>query len=178
MHFSWICILTCQLIHTAHTGSQICIYFFFTQGDTTLLCPSSSKEEDVLELCIGVGQEHPEGVLMLCDTESILGLGVNLIWWVQYAITMWPQSGRANPSYSASWPQRVGREGSTWLQGTVTCWASEYMSRVGVSAQPLPSASSLEEGLLEAQMSTSQMELTRDVWDLNDDQLWEVLQAL
>ena len=46
------------------TGNQICI-LVATQGDDTPLCPSSFKEEDVFELCIGVGQEHPGGVLKL-----------------------------------------------------------------------------------------------------------------
>ena len=43
-----------------------------TQGDGTLLPPNSFQEEDVEELCIGLGQVHPEGVLLLLDTEMIL----------------------------------------------------------------------------------------------------------
>ena len=38
---------------------------------------------------------------------------------------------------------------------------------------PLSSMPSLDEGQSEAQA-----ELTREVWDLNDDQMWEVLEAL
>ena len=44
--------------------------------------------------------------------------------------------------------------------------------------QPLPSRPSLDEGPSEAQTSMPQMELTRDVWDPNDDQMQEVLEAL
>ena len=45
-------------------ANWICI-LVATQGDGTPLCPTSFKEEDVVELCIGLGQEHPEGVLQL-----------------------------------------------------------------------------------------------------------------
>ena len=44
--------------------------------------------------------------------------------------------------------------------------------------QPFPSMSSLDEGPSEAQASMPQLKLTKDVWDLSDDQLWEVLEAL
>ena len=45
-------------------GNQICIPVA-TQGDGTPLCPSLLNiEEDAVELCIGLGQEHPEGVLL------------------------------------------------------------------------------------------------------------------
>ena len=47
-----------------------------------------------------------------------------------------------------------------------------------LGVQPLANVPSLEEGLSEAQMSMSQMELIRDVWYLDDEQLWEVLEAL
>ena len=48
----------------------------------------------------------------------------------------------------------------------------------GVGTQPLPSMPSLDKGLLEAQTPMSQEELTRDVQDLDDDELWELLEAL
>ena len=40
-------------------GNQICI-LFATQGAGTVLCPSSFKEENAVELCEGLGQEHPD----------------------------------------------------------------------------------------------------------------------
>ena len=42
------------------------------QGNGTLFCPDSFQEEDVVELCIGLGQVHLEGVLWLSDTEMVL----------------------------------------------------------------------------------------------------------
>ena len=39
-----------------------------------------------------------------------------------------------------------------------------------MGAQPLPSKPQLDDG--------PRQEVTRDVWDLDDDQLWEVLEAL
>ena len=52
-------------------GNQICI-LVATQGNSTLLNPSSFKEDNAVELCIGLGQEHPEGVCLLLDTEAVL----------------------------------------------------------------------------------------------------------
>ena len=42
------------------------------QGDSIPLGPSSFKEQDVVELCIQLDQEHPEGVFQLLDTEAVL----------------------------------------------------------------------------------------------------------
>ena len=38
----------------------------------TLLCPSSFREEDLVKLWVGIGQEHCEGVLKLSDIEAEL----------------------------------------------------------------------------------------------------------
>ena len=48
----------------------------------------------------------------------------------------------------------------------------------GVGTLSLMSMPSLDEGPLEAQTSIPCVELTMIVWDLDDDQLWEVLEAL
>ena len=48
----------------------------------------------------------------------------------------------------------------------------------GACVQPLPHVPCLEESLSEAPLSTSWTELTRDIWDLDDDQLCKVLEAL
>ena len=48
-------------------GNQICV-LVATQGDGTPLCPTSFNEKDTVELCIGLGQEHPEGMLQLSHT--------------------------------------------------------------------------------------------------------------
>ena len=52
-------------------GNQICV-LVATQGDGTPLNPSFFKEQNVVELCIRLGLEHPEGVLWLMDTEAVL----------------------------------------------------------------------------------------------------------
>ena len=44
--------------------------------------------------------------------------------------------------------------------------------------QPLPNMPSLDKGLSEAQAFMLHVELSRDVWDLNENQLQEVLEAL
>ena len=51
--------------------NHICI-LAATQGDGTLFHPNSFQEEDLFKLCIGLGQAHPEGVLWLLDTKTVL----------------------------------------------------------------------------------------------------------
>ena len=48
----------------------------------------------------------------------------------------------------------------------------------GEGIHPLPRVSSLDEGPSEAQASMPWVELGRDIQDLDDDQLQEVLEAL
>ena len=43
-----------------------------TQGDGTLFHLNSFQEEDLVKLCIGLGQVHQEGVLWLSYTETVL----------------------------------------------------------------------------------------------------------
>ena len=52
------------------------------------------------------------------------------------------------------------------------------MQSRGVGICSLSSMPSPEKGLAETQASIPQAELTRDVWDLNNEQLWKVLEAL
>ena len=52
-------------------GKPKSAYWFATQGDGTLLGPNSFKEQDVVKLWIGLGQEHPDGLLQLSDTEVV-----------------------------------------------------------------------------------------------------------
>ena len=51
--------------------NQICV-LVTSWGDGTPLCPTSCKEEDAVKLCVGLGQEHPAGVLQLSDTETVI----------------------------------------------------------------------------------------------------------
>ena len=55
---------------------QICV-LVTTRGDSTLLDHSSFNKQDVVELCVGLDQEHPEGVLQLLDTEAVLAFWHN-----------------------------------------------------------------------------------------------------
>ena len=61
------------LCNDINIGIQICI-LVVTWDNSTPLCPRSFKEEDVVMLCIGLGQEHPEDVPWLSDTEVVLAL--------------------------------------------------------------------------------------------------------
>ena len=40
----------------------------------TLFDADSLQEEDIIELCVSVGQAHPKGVLLLLATESVVAL--------------------------------------------------------------------------------------------------------
>ena len=51
--------------------NQICILVGIW-GNGTPLHPTSFGEEDVITLCLGLGQEHLEGMLWLSDTETVL----------------------------------------------------------------------------------------------------------
>ena len=47
-----------------------CIYVLAaTQADGTPFHPDSFQEEDIVKLCIGVGQVHPKGMLWFLDTR-------------------------------------------------------------------------------------------------------------
>ena len=41
-------------------------------GNGNPLDPTSFGEEDVIELCIGLGQEHSKGVLRILDTKMVV----------------------------------------------------------------------------------------------------------
>ena len=43
-----------------------------TWGDGTMLGHSSYKEQDMVKVCIRLGQEHAQGVLQLSDIEAVL----------------------------------------------------------------------------------------------------------
>ena len=49
----------------------ICI-LTIARGDGTLFDADSLQEENIVELCLGIGQVHPDGVLELLMTESVI----------------------------------------------------------------------------------------------------------
>ena len=51
--------------------NHVCI-LAATQGDGNLLCSDSFQEKDLVELSVGLGQAHLEGVQQLSDTEMVL----------------------------------------------------------------------------------------------------------
>ena len=59
-----------------YKGNWICV-LVATRGDGTPLCPTSFKEEDMVKLCIRLGQEYSEGALQLWDTEVVLAFQHN-----------------------------------------------------------------------------------------------------
>ena len=52
-------------------ANHICV-LAATQGDSTPFHPDSFQEEDMVKLCIGLGQAHPECLLQLLDIETVL----------------------------------------------------------------------------------------------------------
>ena len=110
----------------------------------------------MVELCVGLGQEHPEGVLHLPDTKEVLAFQCNsnmmatmccvtvtMVWQGEPVVLhILPLKGRQMRDYIIM---------RSSLQSGV-----KHMFRVGVDTLPLPSMPSLDEG--------PQRELTRDVW--------------
>ena len=64
-----VCDLTLGNEH--ETANHICI-LVATQGNGTPFPHDSFQEEDVVELCMGFGQENLEGVLWLSKTKAVL----------------------------------------------------------------------------------------------------------
>ena len=149
------------------------------QGDDTQLGPSSFKEEDVVELCIGVGQEYAVGVLWLPDTEAVLAskcdtnmmammcclTAAKICWDEPIMLCILPHKGRQVREYVT-----MRSSSPSVTQTNVQGW------RVGI--WPLSNLPSQDKGPSEAQASMPQAELTRDVKDLGEDQLQEVLEVL
>ena len=59
------------LCNNINIGYQVCV-LVATWGNDIALNPSSFQEENVIESCRGLGQEHLEGVVWLPDTEVVL----------------------------------------------------------------------------------------------------------
>ena len=133
----------------------------------------------MVTLSIRLDQEYPEGVLQLSDTEAALTFQHNTnmmavachlmavtVWWGEpVVLCILPQRSRQVREYITK-------------RSSHPSGALKHMWCGGVGIQPLPSMPSRDEGLSEAQALMPQVELTRDVWDLNNDQLWEALEVL
>ena len=158
---NWICTLTA------------------TQGDGTPLGLSSFKEQDMVKLCIGLGQEPPEGVLQLSNTEAVLAFQcyTNMMAALHHLTTVKVWQGKPIVLHILPLEARQVREyvarRSIHSSGT-----HKHVQIRGVGIWPLPSMPSQDKRLSEAQASMPQVELTWDVWDLNDNQLQEAVEAL
>ena len=64
-----VCDLTLGNKH--EIANCICI-LVATLGDGTPFPHNSFLEEDLVELCVGLGKAHQEGVLQLLETEAVL----------------------------------------------------------------------------------------------------------
>ena len=80
-----------------------------TQGDGTPFSPDSFQEEDVVELCVGLGQAHPEGVLWLSDTKMVLMFQSGSEMMAVIHFLLWPWFGMINPLSSVSTHLQVHR---------------------------------------------------------------------
>ena len=113
-------------------ANHICI-LVATQGNGTLFNPNSFQEEDAVQLCIGLCQVQPEGVLWLprywnspCQISDLA-----LKWWPQCVFLLWPQFDMMTQLSSISAHLLVHRYGSTWLQGADVPLVPEHRSPVG-----------------------------------------------
>ena len=65
--------------------------------DGTPFDADSLQEEDIVELCVGMGQVHPDGLLLLSVTESVMHFILAKRCWLQHVFSPWPQSGMMTP---------------------------------------------------------------------------------
>ena len=133
----------------------------------------------MVKLCIGLGQEHPEGVLQPSDTEVVLtfqcdtdimavmcSLTAAMVWWGEPIMLHIPlPKVRQVREYIA-------------MRGSHPSGTQAHVEGKGEGIWPLPRLPSLDKVPLEDQASTPQVELARDVQDLNDEQLQQTLEAL
>ena len=118
----------------------------------------------MVTLCIVLGQEHPEGVLQVSDTETVLAfqcvsnmmammchLTAAMIWWDEpIVLCILPPKGRQVREYVT---MRSSHQSHTQM----------YIQGRGMGTQPLPNMHHLDKGPSEAQESTPQAEISRDV---------------
>ena len=88
------------------------------------------------------------------------------VWWGEpVMLHILPLQGRQVREYIT---MRSSHQSGAWI----------HVQGRGVGTWPLPRMPNLDKGLSEAQVPMPLEELSRDVWDLDNDQLWEVLEAL
>ena len=133
-------------------------------GDSTLLGPSSFEEQDMVELCVILGQEHPQGVLQLLDTEVVLAFqcSTNMMAMMHHlpaAKVCWGE-----PIVVCILPQRVGRWEDISMRSSHPYGAQIHVQGREMDIWPLPCMPSLDKGPSEAQATMPQVEFTKVVW--------------
>ena len=117
-----------------------------TWYDDTLLCHSSFRKEDMVKLCIGMGQKNLKGVLKLSGTEVMVGfknksdmiatichLTVTTIWWGKpIVLHNIPLKGRQVKESILLWevvthlvPRHISRVGELVCSLSLMCPAQE-----------------------------------------------------
>ena len=111
-------------------GNWICILVAIW-GNSSPLGPSSFKEQDSVELCLGLGHGHPKVVLQLLDTDVVLAFqyDTNMKSWC--VASLQPKSGRASLLCYVSYSQKIGRWESTSPSGAAAPLMLEHICRVG-----------------------------------------------
>ena len=152
------------------TGNQICM-LVATHANGTSLHSTSFHQEDTVVMCEGLGQECPKGVLWFMEMEMVLTfwsnsemmaascqLVVATVWCGNpIVLFIWSPSAKHIRDYVAA---GSSHSSDASAQGLID----------GVKIQPPLSKPSPDEGL--------QWTLTRDICELDNDQLWKVLEAI
>ena len=142
-------------------ANWICM-FVATYADDTPLCPTSFQKEDTVVMCKEMGWEHTKGVLWLMDTETVpvqLQDDAHNVVWCSDPIVLCIRSASTKQvrDYIA-------------VRSSHHSGASAQAPDEGMETQPPPSELSRDDGL--------QMTLAKDIQELDDDQLLEVLEAI
>ena len=90
--------VTALVVHDLTLGDELeianCICILVaTQGDGTPFPHDSFQEEGVVELCMGLGQAHPEGVLWVSETEVVLAFWSTSEMMATMHLLEWPWYG-------------------------------------------------------------------------------------
>ena len=148
----------------------ICI-MLATQSNGIPLCPTYYTEEGAVKLCIGFGQEHTEGVLWFLDTEIVLTFWCDLEMMAKTCHLAVAVAWHSEPIKLHIWPP-TSVQARNYIATRTSC---PIGTQVPVQDRGwLPGLSPVSPAL----MMGSQPAVIRDVWDLDDYQLREVLEAL
>ena len=154
----------------AEIVNWICV-LVTTWGSGTPLGPTYFGEQDMIELSIGLGQEYLEGVPQLLDTETVLAFPVSSNMIAIFHCFAAAMIRHGKPVKFCLWPPKTMQvRHYIATRGSHSSGTQAPAQGEEVESWPLPSEPHLDNG--------PQLELTWDIWDLDIDELWEVLKAL